>query len=125
MICSVVLDKVVFYGYHGLYPEEKALLQPFIVNVEIFYTNNSFPIVDINHTIDYSQLYAHIQKRMQIPTLLLETICSYIIEDVFCFFSLAEETHVSIQKNINQVIEQSQGQVLVCLKAKRNEILSL
>lgn len=54
----VFLEGMVFYGYHGVHPEEKALGQRFEVDLEVETDlARAGKSDDVNHTVNYSALY--------------------------------------------------------------------
>ena len=83
----ISLDKLVFFGYHGLYAEEKKLGNTYIIDVLIDFTPKQSSINHLEQTIDYVQVYALIQKIMAVQTPLLETIVINIADNqgIFCF----------------------------------------
>jgi dihydroneopterin aldolase len=58
----ISLDKLVFFGYHGLYAEEKKLGNTYIIDVLIDFTPKQSSINHLEQTIDYVQVYALIKK---------------------------------------------------------------
>ena len=94
----ISLDKLVFFGYHGLYAEEKKLGNTYIVDVLIDFTAKKSIIDNLEQTIDYVQVYALIKKWMSIPTPLLETLVGNMADDILKEQLLAEKVMVKITK---------------------------
>jgi dihydroneopterin aldolase len=94
----ISLDKLVFFGYHGLYAEEKKLGNTYIVDILIDFTPKPSGINHLEHTIDYVQVYALIKKWMAIPTPLLETLVGNMADDILKEQLLAEKVMVKITK---------------------------
>jgi dihydroneopterin aldolase len=94
----ISLDKLVFFGYHGLYAEEKKLGNTYIVDVIIDFTSKQSSIHHLEQTIDYVQVYALIKKWMAIPTPLLETLVGNMADDILNTEVLAEKVMVKIIK---------------------------
>ncbi len=97
-IMTIQLNDVQFYGYHGLYAEEKKLGNTFIVNLAIDFIPHVSKINAISDTIDYVQVYALLKERMQTPTPLLETIVEDIANIIFERFTIAQKVSIQITK---------------------------
>jgi dihydroneopterin aldolase len=95
---TIQLNNVHFFGYHGLYKEERIIGNNFIVNLYIKYTPNKNRITAIQETIDYVKVYDLVKNRMQTPTPLLETIIDDIINTIFLQFPIAQKVNVQITK---------------------------
>jgi dihydroneopterin aldolase len=95
---TIQLNDVQFYGYHGLYEEEKKLGNTFIVNLAIHFTPPVSKVTAIHETIDYVQVYELVKVRMQTPTPLLETIAEDIATIIFEQFLIAQKVFVQITK---------------------------
>ena len=115
---SINLNNLSFFGYHGLYEEERVNGNTFIVNATVKFTPQE-TITTIAQTIDYSSVYELIKQRMSIPTFLLETIVMEIAEAVLKDFSMAEEIHITLTKE-NPPIADFRGSVGVSYSLKRN-----
>ena len=97
-IMTIQLNNVQFYGYHGLYAEEKKLGNTFIVNLAIDYVPSVTNTTHINETIDYVKVYALVKTRMQMPTPLLETIVEDIASIILDQFPIAQKVNIQITK---------------------------
>lgn len=95
---TIQLNNVQFYGYHGLYAEEKKLGNTFIVNLAIDYVPSVTNTTHINETIDYVKVYALVKTRMQMPTPLLETIVEDIASIILDQFPIAQKVNIQITK---------------------------
>ncbi len=71
---TVHLHNVLFYAYHGIYEEEKVLGNEYELSADIQFHEANEVIYSIQQTINYVEIYKIIQKRMDIPSPLLETI---------------------------------------------------
>lgn len=57
---KIYLNKMEFYGYHGVFPEEKQLGQRFIVDLTVSLNlKRAGQTDDLQHSINYAQLYTH------------------------------------------------------------------
>lgn len=84
----VILEGVEFYAYHGVNPEERALGQPFLVDLEAHIDLRSAGISDdIDDTVNYSAIYREIKSEMDGPSKnLLETVAEAIARRILeCF----------------------------------------
>lgn len=97
---KINLNDMVFYGYHGVHPEERSLGQRFVVNITITsdsrYDNQIYELED---TIDYTKVYATIKHIMETRKFqLLEKCANTIIDELFFAFKKIIYLRVSIKK---------------------------
>ncbi|MDD3049845.1 MAG: dihydroneopterin aldolase [Candidatus Cloacimonetes bacterium] len=97
---KIRLNDMVFYGYHGVHPEERTLGQRFIVNVEIATDSSADQnIRDLEDTIDYTAVYALIKEIMETQKFhLLEVCANTIIDTLLESFDSLQQIKVSIVK---------------------------
>ena len=114
----ISLDKLVFFGYHGLYAEEKKLGNTYIVDVLIDFTAKKSIIDNLDQTIDYVEVYALIKKWMAIPTPLLETLVGNMADDILKEQLLAEKVMVKITKQ-HLPIAEFEGTASVSIEKSR------
>ena len=114
----ISLDNLVFFGYHGLYAEEKKLGNTYIVDVIIDFTPKQSSIHHLEQTIDYVQVYALIKKWMAIPTPLLETLVGNMADDILKEQLLAEKVMVKIIKQ-HLPIAEFEGTASVSIEKSR------
>ena len=114
----ISLDKLVFFGYHGLYAEEKKLGNTYIVDVIIDSTAKQSSINHLEQTIDYVHVYALIKKWMAIPTPLLETLAGNMVDDILNTEVLAEKVMVKITKQ-HLPIAEFEGTASVTIEKSR------
>ena len=115
----ISLDKLVFFGYHGLYAEEKKLGNTYIVDVVIDFTPKKSIIDNLDQTIDYVHVYALIKKWMEIPTPLLETLVGLMADDILKEQLLAEKVMVKITKQ-HLPIAEFEGTASVSIEKSRS-----
>ena len=118
---KIHLNNMVFYGFHGVYPEERKLGQRFIVSMTI-YTKNEFDadIIELKDTIDYTAIYDLVKNIMESQQfILLENCANKIITEVFNKFSLITGVKVIIEKP-SVPIKASLSSVSVEMKRERN-----
>ncbi len=116
----IYLNEVVFFGYHGLYADEKKLGNTYKVDVHIDFTPKVSIIDQLDQTIDYVHVYALVKKRMEIPTPLLETLVATIAEDILVEQPIADKVFVKITKVI-MPIPQFDGNASVSIEKSRSK----
>ena len=115
----ISLNKLLFVGYHGLYPEEKKLGNNYSVDIDIDFTPKEGVIDQLDQTIDYVHVYAIVKKWMEIPTPLLETLVGKIADDILSSQALANKVFVKITK-LHLPISSFEGNVSVKIEKSRD-----
>jgi dihydroneopterin aldolase len=115
----ISLNKLLFVGYHGLYPEEKKLGNNYAVEIDIDFTPKQGVIDQLDQTIDYVHVYAIVKKWMEIPTPLLETLVGKIADDILSSQALANKVFVKITK-LHLPISSFEGNVSVKIEKSRS-----
>ena len=97
---KILMNNMVFYGFHGIYPEERKLGQRFNVSITI-YTDDRLDseIKDLKDTVDYTKIYDNVKHIMEIQKFhLLEDCANSIIINILQDFNLARGVKVLIEK---------------------------
>lgn len=95
----ISLEELTFKAFHGLYPEEKANGNTFIVTVHIdVSTDFEFTNDELDHSIDYTRVYQLIKAEMEQPRGLLEAVAMSISKKIINQFTLADSVVVSVSK---------------------------
>jgi dihydroneopterin aldolase len=94
----IYLNDLLFNGFHGVYPAEKKIGNTFKVDVRIQMTPVTKTIHKLEDTIDYVHVFALIQKIMEVPTPLLETIVANIADQILEAHPIADAVYVKITK---------------------------
>ena len=115
----ISLNKLLFVGYHGLYPEEKNLGNNYSVEIDIDFTPKQGVIDQLDQTIDYVHVYAIVKKWMEIPTPLLETLVGKIADDILSSQALVNKVFVKITK-LHLPISSFEGNVSVKIEKSRS-----
>ncbi|MSP07365.1 MAG: dihydroneopterin aldolase [Chitinophagaceae bacterium] len=115
----ISLNKLLFVGYHGLYPEEKKLGNNYAVEIDMVFNPKQGLIDQLDQTIDYVNVYAIVKKCMGIPTPLLETLVGKIADDILFSQPLANTVFVKITK-LHLPIPSFEGNVSVKIEKSRN-----
>jgi 7,8-dihydroneopterin aldolase/epimerase/oxygenase len=97
---KICLNEMVFYGFHGVYAEERSLGQRFIVSLHLTTdASHDNAIHKLEDTVDYTQVYAVIKDMMEANQFhLLETLANAILDRVIKEFSMVCKAEVFIQK---------------------------
>ena len=97
---KIYLNDMIFYGFHGVYPEERKLGQRFNVCLTI-YTDDSKDesIKELTDTVDYTLVYEDIKQIMENQQfILLEDCANNIIKKVLNTYELVIGVKVNIKK---------------------------
>jgi len=97
---KIYLNEMVFYGYHGVQPEERVLGQRFIVNLTIETDKNTDShIHHLSDTVDYTKIYEEVKHTMEKKQFhLLENCANEILDTVFAHFDKIVAAEVRIKK---------------------------
>lgn len=97
---KVLLEGMEFFGYHGMYPEERVLGNRFLVNLELHTDFEDAMLTDrLEGTIDYAQLYQLVKVRMENRVQLLEHLGYGIIQDIRAAYPQAIQIHITLKKH--------------------------
>ncbi len=94
---TVELKKLRFYGYHGLYLEEKKIGAEFEVNLSVLFLPPE-KITSLDETIDYAKLYHLVKKEMEQPHELLETLVIEITQSIHFAFPAVKRIDITVTK---------------------------
>lgn len=100
---TIHLHHLEFFAHHGLYEEERIVGNNFVVSIDVDFESDEI-ISSISDTIDYSLVYEIVQKRMLIPTDLIEVVAEDIINAICQKFPQVKQIKISIQKSNPPVI---------------------
>jgi 7,8-dihydroneopterin aldolase/epimerase/oxygenase len=111
---TVELHNVIMYGFHGVYEEERKILNTFEVNLDVKFEEKVSVFDRLEDTISYADLYDIVRQKMEIPGFLLEKICQDIIQKIKDQFPVVLQVDISIYK-LQPPIEHFQGKVGVSM----------
>lgn len=94
---TISLKQLQFFSHHGIHAEERILGNDYEVNVSVEFHTSGI-ITEIGQTINYATLYTIVEKRMAIPTPLLETVAQELVETIRNSFPGIHAVTVSIDK---------------------------
>ncbi|MCL6452292.1 MAG: dihydroneopterin aldolase [Alicyclobacillus sp.] len=97
---EIRLTEMVFYGRHGVFPEEQRLGQRFVVNVTL--RLNLQPAGerdDLTLSVDYGAVYETVRTVVEgPPRQLLEAVAEEVSQSIFAAFPTVQEVAVEVQK---------------------------
>jgi dihydroneopterin aldolase len=96
---KIQLEGMVFYGYHGVNPEEQALGQRFVVDLEVERDLRAAGLSDdLRDTVNYSHLFRLVKEIMEGPShKLLESLAEDIAQRVLDGFDV-DSVRVRVKK---------------------------
>jgi 7,8-dihydroneopterin aldolase/epimerase/oxygenase len=86
LLDKIILSRMAFYGYHGVFPEENKLGQQFFIDAELSLSLELAGQTDeLEHTINYAEVYLTIQnivegKSFRLIEALAEKIASTLLQ---------------------------------------------
>jgi len=97
---EIRLNDMVFYGYHGVLPEEQKLGQRFVVSVELRVDLRAAgESDDLTRTVNYSEVYAAVRDVVTGPPCkLIETVAERIAARVLSAHPDVESLTVAVKK---------------------------
>ncbi len=94
------LNEMVFYGYHGVLPEERALGQRFVVDVEMTTDLRAAGETDdLTQTVNYAAVYAAVREIVTgPPRQLIEAVAEAIAARILADHAAVERVVVRLRK---------------------------
>ncbi len=88
-----------FYAFHGYYPSEKRIGARYLAWVQIQADcSGAAQTDDLDHALDYQNVYDLVKKEMETPSKLLEHVCRRILDALFRAFPNIEHATVKLSK---------------------------
>jgi dihydroneopterin aldolase len=94
---TIQLHHLHFFAYHGLFEQEKKTGNNFELDVDIV-VDAPAKISSLKHTLDYVIVYEMIEKRMEQPTALLETVAQELVEKIHELDNRVKLVEITIRK---------------------------
>lgn len=115
------LRRMVFYGYHGVFPEENRLGQQFIVDLDLrLDLSRAAASDDVADTVNYAEIHALVKRIVEgEPVKLIEKLADLIATHVLGTYTIIHEVGVSVTKPNPPFDIQFDG-VTVTLRRSRN-----
>ncbi|MDP4164441.1 MAG: dihydroneopterin aldolase [Bacillota bacterium] len=97
---KIYVNKMSFYGYHGVFPEENRLGQRFIVDLAVSIDLKSAGQSDeLDHSVNYGELYKTCKDIVEgKPFKLVEALAEKIAAELLSSFALLHEVKVKVIK---------------------------
>jgi dihydroneopterin aldolase len=111
---TIELQNLIFFERHGVYEEERTVMNSFEVNLSVSYMDNIQVFERISDTISYVNLFRIVQEKMKEPVFLLEKICNGIILNIKHQYPAVSEIKISVFK-LQAPIEHFVGKVGVTM----------
>jgi dihydroneopterin aldolase len=94
------LKRMVFYGYHGVFPEENRLGQQFIVDLDLrMDLSRAAKSDDVNDTVNYADIHALVKRIVEgRPCKLIEALADRIASSVLATYTSINEATVAVTK---------------------------
>jgi dihydroneopterin aldolase len=114
----IYLQDIHFYGYHGMYEEEKIVGNTFIVDLYVDFKPTHSIVQHIHETIDYVTIFEIVKARMAIATPLLETLIGELAQTMLDQFPIITTVFIKITKK-QVAIPHLQGNMAVSILKNR------
>lgn len=97
---KIFVNKMDFYGYHGVFPEETRLGQRFTVDLTVMLDlKKAGETDDLEHSVNYAELYRICKEVVEgQPFKLVEAVAEKIAAELLDAFSMIEEVTVKVIK---------------------------
>ncbi|RUS48296.1 dihydroneopterin aldolase [Cohnella sp. AR92] len=96
----MILKRMEFFGYHGVFPEENKLGQKFYVDLDLrMDLSRAAASDDVEDTVSYVDIYALVKKIVEgQPVKLIEALAGNIASAVLATYTSIVEATVSVTK---------------------------
>ncbi len=96
----ILLEGMVFHGYHGTLPAERELGQPFVVDVELRLDLRPAGLSDdLTRSVDYGEVHRRAKEIVEGPPVnLTETVAERIAAAILENYPLVEAARVKVAK---------------------------
>lgn len=97
---KIIMENMVFYGYHGVLQEEKVLGQKFYIDAKLYLDlKPAGQTDDLNHTVSYAMVYEAIENIMTKEKFdLLEALAHKICGQILYNYEKVETIKLKIKK---------------------------
>jgi len=96
----MTLRRMVFYGYHGVFPEENKLGQTFIVDLDLrLDLSQAARSDDVADTVNYAEIHGLVKGIVEgAPVKLIEALADKIATAVLGTYTIIHEAEVAVTK---------------------------
>jgi dihydroneopterin aldolase len=97
---KIFVNKMEFYGYHGVFPEENRLGQRFVVDLTALLDLQKAGQTDkLEYSVNYAELYRICKEIVEgAPVQLIETLAERIADVILHEFQIVSEVIVKVIK---------------------------
>lgn len=97
---TISLNKIKFYAYHGVLPQERTVGADYEVtlSVEIPYPTDACEHDLLDGTVNYAMLYDIVRHEMSIPSKLLEHVACRTLKRIRSTFPIVESATIRLTK---------------------------
>ena len=115
----IELEKILFFAYHGVMPQEKIVGNQFEVNLRVR-TDFSEALQEdlLDNTISYADMYEVVKHEMMIPSDLIEHVAGRILQALTTRWPQIEAVELKVSK-LNPPITGDVAKASVILNWKR------
>lgn len=119
---KIYLNELMFYGYHGVLPEETKLGQRFILDIVVeLDTKKAGETDDLSYSVSYADIYTLCKEIVEgAPFQLLEAVAEVVAGKILGAFPLIQSCQVKVTKP-DPPIPGHYRSVAVEIKRWRNE----
>lgn len=119
------LNEMVFYGYHGVLPEEQTLGQRFVVDVEMrLDLRPAGEADDLGSTVNYSEVYSAVAKVVTGPPFhLIEAVADRIANGILADHPSVASVLVRVRKPHVPLAGAVLASAEVCIERDRQGII--
>ena len=99
-----------FYAYHGVLSQERKVGAQFLVNLRVQVDFQQAAETDeLQHTVNYADLYKVVQEEMQQPSQLLEHVAGRISRRLYRDFPAIQSINITVEKESAPIGTGAQG----------------
>lgn len=95
----ILLENLVFYANHGVFPQETVVGNVFYVDLKLYIDmEKAAKSDDLNDTVSYADIYNDVKNEMMIPSKLLEHAAYRIISRLKGKYGAIESVEIKLSK---------------------------
>ena len=99
MTSYILLEKIRFFAYHGVAPQETTVGNEFVVSLRLKTDiARAMESDDVADTVNYAEIHQAVKEEMDIPSKLLEHVAGRIVRRLFNDFPTIERIDLKLSK---------------------------
>ena len=97
---QIAIEKLVVFGNHGVYPEENALGQKFVVSIILYTDTRKAGLTDdLKCSVNYGEVSLYVKQYFKEHTFqLIEKVAEKLAENLLLKYPLLEQVEVKVEK---------------------------